>query len=114
MTNTAGVMGMTYLLYAPQYAQRANIELSKVGAAIWGVVSFNGVLEAVAAVIIVVALERVLRPLLARAKKKNEKTAETVENDSAACFDAPAEPDAEEDTEKDAGTLDSETVLEEK
>ena len=70
MTNTAGVMGMTYLLYAQQYAERAGIDISKVGAAIWGVVTFNGVLEAIAAVIIVVALERVLRPLLANAKKK--------------------------------------------
>ena len=86
MTNTAGVMGMTYLLYAPQYAERAQIDLSKVGAAIWGVVSFNGVLEAIAAVIIVVALERALRPLVKRIKNKSQ-----MKRDSKETVDTPDE-----------------------
>lgn len=113
MTNTAGVMGMTYLLYAPQYAQRANIELSKVGAAIWGVVSFNGVLEAVAAVIIVVALERVLRPLLARTKKKNEQIAGETAEETAGGSDVQQETDTDVLTDKDTDAVDPETVREE-
>ena len=74
MVNTAGVMGMVFLLYAPEYAQASGIDLSAVGAAIWGVCVSNGLLEAVGAVILVVALERVLRPLVhaMRARQKDQ------------------------------------------
>ena len=75
MVNTAGVMGMVFLLSAPEYAQASGIDLSAVGAAIWGVCVSNGLLEAAAAVVLVVALERVLRPLV-RAMRSREKERE--------------------------------------
>lgn len=71
--NTAGVMGMTFLLYAPQYAAASGIDVSAVGAAIWGVCISNGLLEAAGAVVIVVVLERVLRPVVASMRAREAK-----------------------------------------
>ena len=64
LTNTVGVLGMVWALYAQDYAAAAGIDVSQIGAAIWGICVSNGLLEAAAAVIIVVALERVLSPLV--------------------------------------------------
>ena len=64
MTNTIGVLGMVWALYAQQYAAAANIDVSMIGNAIWGICVSNGLLESAAAIIIVVALERVLSPLV--------------------------------------------------
>ena len=64
MTNAAGVLGMVWALYAEQYAAAAGIDVSMIGNAIWGICVSNGILESAAAVIIVVALERVLSPLV--------------------------------------------------
>ena len=70
MVNTAGVLGMVFLLYAPRYAAAAGIEADMVGKAIWGIVLSNGLLEAAAAMIIVAALERVLRPVVDSMKQR--------------------------------------------
>lgn len=64
MTNAVGVLGMVWALYAEQYAAAAGIDVSMIGNAIWGICVSNGILESAAAVIIVVALERVLSPLV--------------------------------------------------
>jgi len=70
MTNTVGVLGMVWVLYAEQYAAAAGIDPSKIGTAIWGICVSNGLLEAAAAMIIVIALERVLSPLVQSLKNR--------------------------------------------
>ena len=80
MVNTAGVLGMVFLLYAPRYAAAAGIETDMVGKAIWGIVLSNGLLEAAAAMIIVAALERALRPLVSSMQKRERERTVTNKN----------------------------------
>lgn len=55
-TNTIGVLGMIYLLYAAPYAQLKKIDVSKVGAVIAGSGLTNGIPEIIAAVVITIAV----------------------------------------------------------
>ena len=65
ITNTAGVLGMIYLLYAPQYAAATNIELSSVRTVILGIAVTNGLPEIAVSVAlsipIVLAVKKVLK-----------------------------------------------------
>ena len=65
MTNTILVMGGIYVLYKEAYAAAMGMSGDAVINVIAGVVSFNGVLEAVVAAIITVALGLVLGKMLA-------------------------------------------------
>lgn len=56
MTNTAGVLGMIYVLYAAQYAEAKGIAVSLAAKTIFGVAFTNGIAEAVVAVIITAAV----------------------------------------------------------
>ena len=56
MTNTAGVLGMIYVLYAAQYAEAKGIAVSLAAKTIFGVAYMNGIAEAIVAVIITVAV----------------------------------------------------------
>lgn len=56
MTNTIGVLGMIYLLYAAQYAHAKGIAASLAAKTIFGIAYTNGIAEAVVAVIITAAV----------------------------------------------------------
>lgn len=56
LTNTVGVLGMIYLLYVDRYAQVKNMAIDKATKAIFGIAYTNGILEAIAAVIITVSV----------------------------------------------------------
>lgn len=73
LTNTAGVLGLVYLLHLQQYAQALSIEPSAVGAALLSVVLSNGIIEAVAAVVICTAVVTALRGLYRLSNKKGSK-----------------------------------------
>lgn len=60
MTNTVAVMGSIYFLLAEQYAQARNVAVSAVYGLIMGVVTGAGMMEAVAALILVTAIGKVL------------------------------------------------------
>ena len=64
MTNTVLVMGGIYVLYKDAYAAALGISGDAVIDVIAGIVSFNGVLEAVIAAIITIALGLVLRKVI--------------------------------------------------
>ncbi|MGI6004892.1 MAG: ECF transporter S component [Christensenellales bacterium] len=76
--NTAGVLGLLALIYAPQYAQAANVPPETVGYVIWGIFMTNGVPEIIVAVILTVAIVRILKRVTGRngavTPKKAEKT----------------------------------------
>lgn len=65
LTNTVGVLGLTYILYLEQYAQALNISTNVVGTTLLGVASTNGLLEAAAsaliAVPVVIGIKRIQR-----------------------------------------------------
>lgn len=52
LTNTVGVLGLTYIFYLNQYAQALNISPNAVGATLLTVASTNGLLEAAASALI--------------------------------------------------------------
>ena len=56
MTNTILVMGGIFVLYKDAYANALSIDAGAVLGVIGGVISFNGVIEAIVAAIIVAAL----------------------------------------------------------
>jgi len=60
MTNTVAVMGSIYFLLAEQYAQARNVAVSAVYGLIMGVVTGAGVMEALAALVLVTAIGKVL------------------------------------------------------
>lgn len=60
MTNTATVMGSIYFLLAEQYAQAQQIAVSAVYGTIMAVVTGAGVMEAIAALVLVTAIGKVL------------------------------------------------------
>ena len=60
MTNTLLVMGGIYVLYKDAYAQALTIEPTAVLGVIEGVISFNGVIEAIVAAILISGVGAVL------------------------------------------------------
>lgn len=54
LTNTVGVLGMIYLLYAARFAQARGISASAAAKAIFGIALTNGIAEAILAVIITI------------------------------------------------------------
>jgi len=56
MTNTVLVMGSIYVLLADQYAQAKNVAISAVMGLIMGTVAFNGIPEALLAMVLVAAI----------------------------------------------------------
>jgi uncharacterized membrane protein len=60
MVNTLLVMGGIFVLYKDAYAEALTIDPAAVLGVIGGVISFNGVIEAIVASIIVAALGTVL------------------------------------------------------
>ncbi len=64
--HTLLVMGMIWLFFAPQYAQALNVSQTAVAGLILGVITTNGIGEAIAAAIIVPALDKALFPTIRR------------------------------------------------
>ena len=60
LTNTLLVMPGIYLLYKDDYAKALSIEPDAVSATIMGIISFNGVIEAIVAAVLVAAIGAVL------------------------------------------------------
>ena len=86
MTNTLLVMGSIYLFYKDPYAQLLQVDPSALMAVILGVISFNGVIEAVVGAIIVYLVGIVLdkiKPEGVYAGKKNGKVQTVAEKASA-------------------------------
>lgn len=63
MTNTLLVMPLIYIFYKEAYAKALNVNADAVVGVILGVISFNGIIEAVVAAILVAALGMVLRKI---------------------------------------------------
>jgi uncharacterized membrane protein len=72
MVNTLLVMGGIFVLYKDAYAEALSIDPSAVLGIIGGVISFNGVIEAIVAAIIVAALGAVLVKIKPIGGKKEE------------------------------------------
>jgi len=75
MTNTLLVMGSIFVLYRDAYAKAINIDPDAVLGLIGGIISFNGVIEAIVAAILVGAVGEVLllvKPVGNKAKKEVE------------------------------------------
>lgn len=66
MTNTITVMGSIYLLFAQQYAEAKEVEITAVWGLIMGTVTASGIPEAIAAAILVLALGKVLLKFMKR------------------------------------------------
>lgn len=64
LTNTVGVLGMIYILYAAQYAEKMKIEASTAATAIFGVALTNGVPEAVVCVLITIPVVLAVRKIM--------------------------------------------------
>lgn len=60
MVNTVAVMGSIYLLFAQQYAQAREVGVTAVWGLIMGTVTASGIPEAIAAAVLVLALDKVL------------------------------------------------------
>lgn len=56
LTNTFGVLGMIYLLYAARYAEVNNIAVGTAGKVIFGIALTNGMPEAIVAVLITIPI----------------------------------------------------------
>ena len=69
MTNTVLVMGSIYLLLAQQYAQVKNVGMQAVFGLVMGTVTGSGVMEAIAAVVLVSAIGKALLQVGAAVKK---------------------------------------------
>ena len=54
LTNTVGVLGMIYILYAQQYASAKEIAINTAAKAIFGIAFMNGIPEAIVAVIVTI------------------------------------------------------------
>jgi len=64
LTNTVGVLGMIYILYAAQYAEKMKIPANSAAAAIFGVALTNGVPEAVVSVLITIPVVLAVRKIM--------------------------------------------------
>ena len=60
LTNTLLVMPMIYIFYKEDYARALNVGANAVMGVILGIISFNGIIEAVVAAILVAAIGMVL------------------------------------------------------
>lgn len=65
-TNTAGVLGMIYLLYAVPFAKVIKVDVNTVGKAIAGIAITNGIPEVIAAVILTVAVVSSVKRIIKR------------------------------------------------
>lgn len=63
LTNTIGVLGLTYLLYLERYAAAKNITTDMVGGALLTVIGTNGVAEAIASALIAIPVVTALSKL---------------------------------------------------
>lgn len=72
LTNTLLVMGSIYVLYKDAYAQALSIDPAAVLGTILGVISFNGVIEAIVAAILVSGIGIVLNRMQPIAIKKQQ------------------------------------------
>ena len=66
MTNTAFVMGSIYFMLAAQYAQAKQVAITAVYGLVMGTVTGSGVMEAIAALVLVTAIGKVLIHVVAR------------------------------------------------
>jgi uncharacterized membrane protein len=64
LTNTVGVLGMIYILYAAQYAAAKNIPASTAAAAIFGVALTNGIPEMIVCILIAVPVVLAVRKIM--------------------------------------------------
>lgn len=64
LTNTVGVLGMIYLLYAGQYAAAKNLDAGAAAKAIFGIAVMNGIPEAVVSIVITIPAVIAIRKLL--------------------------------------------------
>ncbi len=64
LTNTVGVLGMIYLLYAAEYAQARGIEPGTAAAAIFGVALTNGVPEIIVSVALTIPIVIAVKKLI--------------------------------------------------
>ena len=64
LTNTIGVMGLIYLLFKDAYANVRGISVDAVKTVILGIVGTNGVIEAIGAGILVLALGKALKKIM--------------------------------------------------
>lgn len=61
LTNTAGVMGMIYILYAADFAKARGLDPESVRSVIWGIILANGIPEAIISVLITVPIVIILK-----------------------------------------------------
>lgn len=61
LTNTAGVMGMIYILYAADFAAARGLDPESVRSVIWGIILANGIPEAIISVLITVPIVIILK-----------------------------------------------------
>ncbi|WP_035293043.1 MULTISPECIES: ECF transporter S component [Clostridiaceae] len=64
LTNTVGVLGMMYLLYAAEFAKARSIDASLAGKAIFGIGVANGIPEAIVAVAITIPIVLAVRKIV--------------------------------------------------
>lgn len=64
LTNTVGVLGMIYLLYAAQYAQAKDIAVNTAAKVIFGIALTNGVPEAIVAVVITIPVVLAVKKII--------------------------------------------------
>ena len=69
MTNTAFVMGSIYFMLAAQYAQAKQVAITAVYGLVMGTVTGSGVMEAIAALVLVTAIGKALLQVAGRAVK---------------------------------------------
>ncbi len=71
MVNTVMVMGSIYFLLAQQYAEAKNVALTSVYGLIMGTVTGAGIMEAVAALVLVTAIGKALLQVVRRLQAQN-------------------------------------------
>ncbi len=64
LTNTVGVLGMIYIIYAAEYAEKMGIERSAAAGAIFGIAVTNGIIEAIVAVVITVPIVMAVKKII--------------------------------------------------
>ena len=71
MTNTAFVMGSIYFLLAAQYAQAKQVAITAVYGLVMGTVTGSGVMEAIAALVLVTAIGKALLQVASHTMKES-------------------------------------------
>ena len=66
LTNTIGVLGLTYILFAGKYAQLTNVAANKVLGILGTIVLTNGIPESIISVVIVIPVVTGLQKILKR------------------------------------------------